>query len=174
MHPSAMEFARVFFFKYQPATVIEIGSYDLCGGPMRSAAAHPCRYTGIDLMPGNGVDKVMRDPYLIPWPSNDVAAAVSTSTFEHVEFPWLLFLEMVRVVKPAGHIYINAPSNGPYHRHPVDCWRYYPDAGEALAKWARRNGQDVRVLETGIGEPDGGDPGGWRDWWCVWQKGSGE
>lgn len=171
MHPSAMEFARIFFDKYRPESVVEIGSYDLCGGPMRSAATYGYRsYVGMDLMPGNGVDKVMSDPYLIPAPRGWFDAAVSTSTFEHVEFPWLLFLEMVRVVKPGGLVYINAPSNGPYHRHPVDCWRYYLDAGQAFAKWANRNGYSVEVLETGIGEPDGGDPGGWRDWWAVWRK----
>jgi hypothetical protein len=165
-----MELARVFFEKYQPKTVVEIGSYDLCGGPMKSASAHHAIYVGMDLCAGNGVDCVMYDPYVIPAVSDYYDAAVSTSTFEHIEMPWLTFLEMVRVVKPGGLIYINAPSNGPYHRHPTDCWRYYLDAGPALAKWANRNGYSVEVLETGIGEPDGGDPNGWRDWWCVWRR----
>lgn len=170
MHPSAMEAARVFFEKYQPYDIVEIGSYDLCGGPMRSAAKHPCFYVGMDLCPGNGVDKVMADPYVIPAAGGTYDAAVSTSTFEHIEFFWLSFLEMVRVVKVGGLIYINAPSNGPYHRHPNDCWRYYLDAGPALAKWANRNGYNVEVLETAIGEPDGGNPDGWKDWMCVWRK----
>jgi hypothetical protein len=38
-----------------------------------------------------------------------------------------------------------------------------------MAKWANRNGYSVDVLETSIDDPDGGDPNGWRDWWCVWR-----
>jgi SAM-dependent methyltransferase len=172
MHPSAMEAARIFFDKYKPTRIIEIGSYDLCGGPMKSVSPPGCTYLGVDLVAGNGVDRVMPDPYKVPAGSDSFDACVSTSTFEHVEFFWLTFLEMVRVVKPGGLIYINAPSNGPYHRHPTDCWRYYLDAGPALAKWANRNGYSVEVLETAIGEPDGGDPNGWKDWMCVWRRNS--
>src|SRR5271170_457805 len=100
MHPSAMEAARIFFDKYKPMNIVEIGSYDLCGGPMKSVSPPGCTYTGMDLCGGNGVDVVMADPYHIPALSNHYDAAVSTSTFEHIEFFWLSFLEMVRVVKP--------------------------------------------------------------------------
>lgn len=170
MHPSAMESARIFFEKYQPQNIVEIGSYDLCGGPMKSVSPTGCKYTGMDLCAGNGVDVVMTDPYVIPAPDCSFDAAVSTSTFEHIEMPWLTFLEMLRVVQTDGLVYINAPSNGPYHRHPNDCWRYYLDAGPALAKWAIRNGYNVEVVETQIGEPDGGNPDGWKDWMCVWRR----
>ena len=170
MHPSAMNFAAQFFTRYAPHEIVEIGSYDLCGGPMRSVAPPGCSYIGMDLVGGNGVDIVMTDPYTIPLPDSCVDATVSTSTFEHIEFPWLTFLEMVRVVRVGGLVYVNAPSNGPYHRHPTDCWRYYLDAGPAFAKWAIRNGLHVEVVETFIGEPDGGDPEGWKDWVCVWRR----
>lgn len=170
MHTSAMRFAEVFFAKYKPESIVEIGSYDLCGGPMKSAAKHPCVYVGMDLVPGNGVDVVMHDPYVIPAENGVYDAAVSTSTFEHVEFFWLTFLEMVRVVRPGGLIYINAPSNGPFHQHPVDCWRFYPDAGQALAKWAEFNGYSVEVLATGIGAPETDHPDEWKDWWAVWRR----
>ena len=102
MHPSAMEFARIFFDKYKSHNIVEIGSYDLCGGPMKSAATHACVYTGMDLCPGNGVDVVMRDPYRIPALDDTYDAAVSTSTFEHIEFFWLTFLEAIRILKDDG------------------------------------------------------------------------
>ncbi len=170
MHPSAMNFAKWFFDKYAPMNIVEIGSYDLCGGPMRSVSPAGCRYVGLDLMGGNGVDIVMTDAYVIPLPDASVDAAVSTSTFEHIEWPWMTFLEMARIVKPSGLIYINAPSNGPFHQHPTDCWRFYLDAGVALAKWSRHHGIAMDVVETFIGEPDGGDPEGWKDWVCVWRR----
>src|SRR6266496_1608828 len=92
MHPSAMNFAKWFFDKYAPKNIVEIGSYDLCGGPMRSVAPAGCRYLGLDLMAGNGVDIVMTDPYVIPLADASADAVVSTSTFEHIEWPWVTFL----------------------------------------------------------------------------------
>lgn len=61
---------------------------------------------------------------------------------------WVLFLEIMRVLKPHGLFYLNAPSNGPFHRYPVDCWRFYPDSGRALIAWARRNGVNAALLES--------------------------
>ena len=42
---------------------------------------------------------------------------------------------MARVLKPGGLIFLLAPSRGPEHRYPQDCWRFYPDAYRALAKY---------------------------------------
>ena len=48
----------------------------------------------------------------------------------------MTFLEMSRVVKPNGIIYINAPSTGPAHYYPGDNWRFYPHAADSLAYWS--------------------------------------
>ncbi len=42
----------------------------------------------------------------------------------------------MRVLRPDGLIFLIAPSAGPIHRYPVDCYRFYPDAFSALAKHA--------------------------------------
>ena len=76
----------------------------------------------------------------------------------------MLFSELVRVTKPGGLIYINAPSNGPVHRYPVDCWRFYPDSGFALQNWARRNGYELTLLNSSIGA-QGNDY--WNDFVAV-------
>lgn len=165
-----MNHAKDFFDKYRPDSIVEIGSLTVCGGAMRDVAPAGVPYTGLDMVEGESVDELMTDPYKIPLMADVADAVVSTSTFEHVEFFWLLFLEMVRVTKVGGLVYINAPSNGPFHRHPVDCWRFYLDSGEALARWANRNGYRVEVVECFIGEPDGGQADGWRDFVCVWRK----
>jgi SAM-dependent methyltransferase len=41
-----------------------------------------------------------------------------------------------RVMKPGGIAVLIVPSAGPVHRHPVDCYRFYPDALDALGSWA--------------------------------------
>lgn len=35
-----------------------------------------------------------------------------------------------------SHTYINAPSAGPYHVHPDDCWIFYKDRGKVLKTWS--------------------------------------
>jgi len=83
--------------------------------------------------------------------NESVDVIVSSSCFEHSEFFWLLFNEALRILKPAGLLYINVPSNGEFHRFPVDCWRFYPDSGVALQNWGKRSGYDCALLESFVG-----------------------
>jgi SAM-dependent methyltransferase len=118
---------------------------------MRDVAPSHAEYIGIDIAPGPGVDVVLQDPYRFPFEDSRFDAVVSTSCFEHDQMFWLTFLEMARVARGGGYIYLNAPSNGKYHPYPVDNWRFYPDAAGALTAWARREGQSVELLESFIG-----------------------
>ncbi len=83
---------------------------------------------------------------------------------------WLVFLEALRVLKPSGLLYLNVPSNGSYHRYPVDCWRFYPDAGVALEAWGRRSGLRVKMLESFVGRQKGA---GWDDFVAIFLKDEG-
>ena len=171
MHETAMSYGRQFFEKYGPfRRVVEVGSMVVAGGSLREVANEGCVYVGIDCERGPGVDVVVKDPYDLPMIEGVCDAVVSSSVFEHSEFFWLTFLEMVRICKPKGYVYVNSPSNGYVHRHPVDCWRFYPDAGQALTKWAARNGHTVELVETFMGEPDA-DVAHWIDWVGIWRKG---
>ena len=176
MHTTAMKYGREFFEKYGAPgwKIVEIGSQEVEGqgqreGALRQAAPERSEYIGVDMAAGLGVDVVADDPYSLPFNYGMADAVVSSSTFEHVDFFWLTFLEMCRICKPGGYIYLNSPSNGPVHRHPVDCWRFYPDAAQALTKWADYGGYQLEVVETFIGEPDP-DRAHWEDWVCVWRK----
>jgi SAM-dependent methyltransferase len=157
MHKTALVHADAFYRTYAgqfPAPVIaEVGSADV-NGSMRQVAPAASRYIGLDFSAGPGVDVVLTDPYRYPLETASVDIAVSSSCFEHAEFFWLSFLEILRVVKPHGLVYLNVPSNGAYHRHPVDNWRFYPDAGIALSRWAQRSGVPTLLLESFIGWQD--------------------
>lgn len=100
-------------------------------------------YVGTDLEPGQNVDVVMKSPYRLPVKSASFDVVLAGQVFEHVPYPWVLFLEMARVTKPGGYLMITAPSRGHRHAYPYDCWRYYPDAWHALATFAR-----MEVLEA--------------------------
>lgn len=151
MHRSALKNGQLFFETYMndavPSLVVDLGAQDV-NGSLRSCAPASCRYLGVDFVAGRGVDIALDDPYCLPFADGSIDAVVSSSCFEHIEFFWLMFNEVLRVLKPSGLFYLNAPSNGDYHRYPVDCWRFYPDAGEALARWGRRIGFPCTVLES--------------------------
>lgn len=119
----------------RPLHAVDIGSYDV-NGSYRTLFDNPgWRYTGIDLEAGPGVDVVLSSPYAFPLPTASADIVLSGQAFEHIEFFWLTWLEMLRVLKPGGLIFLIAPSRGPEHRYPQDCWRFYPDGYRALAKF---------------------------------------
>lgn len=151
MHHSAMTNATLFFKTYaadrSKLSIAEIGSLDV-NGSIRDAAPRDAAYLGLDFSPGKGVDIILDDPYVLPLADASQDIVVSSSCFEHAEMFWLTFNEIMRVLKPEGLFYLNAPSNGTFHRYPVDCWRFYPDAGGALVKWAHRCGYKTALLES--------------------------
>jgi SAM-dependent methyltransferase len=103
----------------------------------------------------------------LPFPDESVEICVTSSVFEHAELFWVLFLEILRILKPDGLLYLNAPSNGSFHRYPADCWRFYPDSGKALVTWARRNGFDPLLLESYVSRQVSED---WNDFVAVFVK----
>ena len=155
MHDTALEYGGLFFKTYADnekyIKVIDLGSQDV-NGSLRTVAPKKAEYVGVDFADGKRVDIRITDPYKLPFEDNLFDVAVSSSCFEHSEFFWLSFLELLRVLKPEGLLYINVPSNGSFHRYPVDCWRFYPDSGIALQNWAHRNGlKEAALLESFIG-----------------------
>ena len=172
MHKSAFLSASRFCETYlsEPvSTVVEIGSQVVEGQlSLRQAFAGVDSYIGVDFISGKGVDLVADDPYCLPFEDGIADVVVSSSCFEHAEFFWLSFVEMCRIAKPDSLIYISAPSNGRIHRYPVDCWRFYPDSGVALQKWARRNGYDITLLESFTLHQD---EDVWNDFVAVFAKG---
>lgn len=122
-----------------PATrlkIADIGSYDV-NGSYRPLFENPgWHYQGLDLAAGPNVDLVLSSPYRLPFAPESLDVVISGQAFEHVEYFWLTWQEVVRALKPGGKVFLIAPSRGPEHRYPVDCWRFYPDAYRALARWS--------------------------------------
>jgi SAM-dependent methyltransferase len=170
MHPTAMNNGREFFSTYSKffngseVTVVDIGAQDV-NGSLREACPTTFKYIGVDFQDAKGVDVVITDPYKLPFDDQSVDIVVSSSCFEHSEMFWLSFLEILRILKPTGLFSFNAPSDGAVHKYPVDCWRFYPDSGQALVNWSNRNNFDSILLEcyTQIG-------GGWQDYVAIFLK----
>jgi len=157
MHASSLEnlqlcidrYLEDAFFSESSRRVADIGSADINGSYRQLFREFPCQYVGFDLEPGPGVDVVLNSPYQIPLPDGSVDVVISGQTFEHCEFFWDSFKEMVRILSPTGYVFLIAPSAGPIHRYPVDCYRFYPDAYIALAKYANCHAVEIWRDERG-------------------------
>ncbi len=171
MHPTALMNCKKFFDTYESAfskvpkmKVVEIGSQDINGNLKQVTPTH-FEHIGVDYQEARGVDIVLEDPYVLPFKNESVDIVLTSSCFEHSEMFWLVYLEVMRILKPYGIFYLNTPSSGGFHRFPVDCWRFYPDSAKALIAWGKRNKYNSAVLEsfTQMG-------GGWQDYVAIFLK----
>ena len=123
---------------YNPVSkVIDFGSQCVNGNYKKLFDLNIWNYVGVDQSFGKNVDLVLSDPY--KWneiESESTDLLISGQALEHVEYPWVIFEEFCRVMKKGALCCIIAPSSGPEHRYPVDCWRFYGDGMRALCKHA--------------------------------------
>ena len=168
MHLSAYNHARMFFEQYwQPhfTDVVELGSQDV-NGTLRDHAPPAARYVGLDMAPARGVDIVVTPGQPFPFADSSFDVALTSSAFEHDVCFWETFVDLIRILRPGGLLYVNAPSNHAFHRFPLDCWRFYPDAGHGLVAWAARREVAVELVESFVAKPDEG----WADFVAVFRK----
>jgi SAM-dependent methyltransferase len=126
-----------FLDSRERVSLLDVGAADVNGSYRNVFTDTKIDYRGADLVAAEGVDIVLDDPYHIPVPDREFDIVISGQMLEHCEFFWLAFQDMVRVVKDDGFIFLIAPSAGPIHRYPVDCYRYYPDSFAAIAKYTK-------------------------------------
>ncbi|RLA43289.1 MAG: methyltransferase type 11 [Gammaproteobacteria bacterium] len=146
MHASSLENMQKCYEKYLGQStmllkplikVLDIGGADINGSYADIFSDDKFQYIAADLDGGAGVDVKLDDPYELPFDDGSFDIVVSGQVFEHVEFFWKLFEEIMRVVNKQGFVFLIVPSAGPIHRFPVDCYRFYPDSMRALARYAQ-------------------------------------
>jgi SAM-dependent methyltransferase len=152
----------------EPLRILDVGSQDV-NGSYRPIFSEPLwAYRGLDMVAGDNVDIVLRTPYI--WQevaSRSVDVVISGQAFEHIPYFWITMLEIARVLTAGGVCCILAPSSGPEHRYPVDCWRFYPDGLVSLARFAQ-----METLEAVTQWEDRGDAVSdcWHDSMLVCRK----
>ena len=169
MHNSAYKNTKKFYHKYcvekiENKKILDVGSYS-SNGNVRPIFERG-QYIGVDMEMGPNVD-VVANANNLPFEKNSFDIIVSISCFEHDDMFWVTFLEMCRVLNEGGYMYINAPSNGPYHGHPGVNWRFYADSWKALEKWGIKNNYNINLTESYISEAE---EDGWKDSVGIFQK----
>ncbi len=106
-------------------TVVELGSRNVSGLLRRNHFPNAGKYVGIDIHAGEGVDIVGDAHRLSALIAPDsVDALYSFSVFEHLLFPWKVVLEINRVLKPGGIVFVSTHPVWPAHELPWDFWRF--------------------------------------------------
>ncbi|MFT5135536.1 MAG: ubiquinone/menaquinone biosynthesis C-methylase UbiE [Arenicella sp.] len=138
-----------YLSRHDKISVLDVGGANVNGSYADIFSLEKFNYIAADIAASEGVDVVLSDPYKLPFADHSVDIIISGQAFEHVEYFWLLFEEMSRVLAQDGWLFLIAPSAGPIHQYPVDCYRFYPDAFYALARYAKLVTVDVRLDERG-------------------------
>ena len=117
-------------YKEKKLRILEIGSF--CGSApekdlvFRRFFRNPnWEFIGMDIVSGPNVDVVSEEMYHYPFADNSFDVVISGSTFEHVKDIYKVTKEMERIT--SNLVCIAVPNTAPYHCHPVDCWRIFPD-----------------------------------------------
>ena len=162
MHKSSMKAMRKFFDEYLDSnkeySIIDIGSMGrdhkrvTPNLPVYPNYRHLIKndkwhYQGLDLAKGYNVDIVAKGLYDFGVDSGSYDVVISGQCAEHVQDLKLWMVEVARIIKPGGLTCIIAPRLCTYHKHPIDCWRIYPDG----MRWLLEDAAKLEVLY--ISEP---------------------
>lgn len=177
MHQSSLKKMQEFYDNYlvtkvhDNLNILDLGSMNINGTyrTILNSNKNKWKYIGVDMEAGNGVDIVLINAY--KWEeiqSDSIDVLISGQVFEHIEYFWIIILEVFRVLKPGGICCIIAPGAGEVHKYPVDCWRFYPDGFSAIAKFAQLNVIKIETQWESLGYEDGSDQ--WKDSILIAQK----
>jgi SAM-dependent methyltransferase len=140
MHKSSYQNMKQFVEKYlnknKTLKILDIGSQDVYGSYKDLFKNPNWKYYGLDMIKAKNVDIVIKNIY--SWKeirSKTYDVVISGQALEHIEYPWLTMKEIKRILKSDGLCCIIAPSSGPEHKYPIDCYRFFPDGLKALAKY---------------------------------------
>ncbi len=133
----------------RPLQVLDVGGADVNGSyrPLFGFMEH--RYVAADIDADSTADVLIGADGVIPVDDRSVDVVVCGQTFEHAARFWQLFDELVRVLASDGVLILIAPSAGPVHRYPVDCYRFHPDSFQALADLHDLHLVELRVDDRG-------------------------
>ena len=146
-------FQKIYLSPDTNISVLEIGSQNFNGG-LRDLKMPNLEWLGIDMEAGPGVDTVVQIGSSFPFENATFDLVLCSSVFEHDIRFWNTFLEMARVTKPQGVLLLIMPSQGLFHLYPLDAFRFYPDAGIALEKWADSQGLATKLVESFTTKPE--------------------
>lgn len=123
-------------------TVLDVG-----GGPGyfadafgRAGARYVALESDLGELAGQGVPAVLGDGRQLPFADNSLDVVYSSNVLEHIDPPWAMADEMVRVTRPGGLVFLSYTLWwGPWGGHETSPWHYLGGHG-AARRYERRRG----------------------------------
>ncbi len=131
MTPTCLEFAGTCLsgINLEGMSVLEVGARDVNGSTRPLVARRCAEYIGVDIEPGQGVDRIcdVKDLATV-FRADRFDLVVCTEVVEHVAGWRGAVANLKAVLKPGGYLLLTTRSRGfGYHGYPYDFWRYGRD-----------------------------------------------
>lgn len=132
-----------------PEPIIEFGSLQVePGQPNDLRTIFAGRdFTGTDMRPGPGVDRV-EDLRGLSYADGSVGTALCLDTLEHCADPLAACRELERVLAPDGVCVLSSVMFFPVHGYPQDFWRFTPEGMRLLLE------PFTHRWSAGVGHPE--------------------
>lgn len=108
--------------------VLEVGSRRVTGSVRQYFKK--ADYTGFDYYPGENVDIVGDAHQLSKYFEKKYDLIYSSAVFEHLAMPWVVALEMIKLLKPNGYIFVETHYSYSSHERP---WHFFQFSENALS-----------------------------------------
>lgn len=120
------------------ALILDLGSKEVRGSYAFGNPPEDARLVCVDIENGPGVD-IVADAHDMKMIENDSVDLVTcVSLLEHVRDPRRVMLEIMRILKPGGIVYVNVPFVFPFHADPDDFYRFSYKGVELLCQGFER------------------------------------
>jgi hypothetical protein len=113
--------------------ILEIGSRARSGNVHRDFIPDGMKYVGMDILDGPNVD-VVADAHELSrhFAPETFDVAYSIAVFEHLLMPWKVTIELNKILKPGGFVFIATHQTFNLHEQPWDFWRFSDKAWHGL------------------------------------------
>jgi len=130
--------------------ILEIGSRVVTGANLRNQFSD-AEYVGFDIYPGDNVDVVGDAHKLSRYFKQDEKFDIifSSAVFEHLAMPWLVAVEIAKLLKVGGIVFVETHFSFATHQRPWNFFQYSDMGLKALFNSAL----GFRCIEAGFSNP---------------------
>ena len=115
-------------FDREGLDILEVGSRNVTGELYGRTFRH-ARYTGFDYYAGENVDVVGDAHRLSSYFDRKFDLIFSSAVFEHLAMPWMASLEIIKLLKVGGYVFIETHYSFASHERP---WHFFQFSENAL------------------------------------------
>lgn len=115
-------------FNKEGIEILEIGSRNVTGTNLRNIFSK-AKYTGFDYYPGENVDVVGDAHKLSQYFDKKFDLIFSSAVFEHLAMPWKVSIEIIKLLKLNGYVFIETHYSFSSHERP---WHFFQFSENAL------------------------------------------